>query len=482
MKKIISSFLLLSILLLLLNEPILAKDSNVIDDENINKINEFIYENMRKNNISGAILSITKGDKVYYSKGYGRKSDNSKITNKTPMPIASLSKSFTALAVLKLSEEYNINIDETYISFFKDLKIKDNRIKNITIRHLINHTSGLNDKVNPDMTRNPQYESLSEINKSLENIYLEYDPGTKYSYHNPNYQFLAYLIEKVSGISFEEYMKEKIFVPLGMNNTFSVKSTREFKNHSNIPKGHYTLFGFKMNVYEPSWFVNGPAGIISNADDMGKWLLEKRNISILKRKENKDLFYKAGKLGTYGTGHNVYKDDELGNIISSSGIFWSYKSEQTLLMEKDLAVTITFDKGLNVFTNYTIFTKGVLYILLGNPISKDIFNNIFLEIVILILILTNFIWRYFNIKKFNKLIGKDYKKAKKSTLLSGVILFLIATILLLLPRIITFIGGGRVIHLIGIWMSMSSIIVLLILLLLSSCISFIYKLYKIKKV
>lgn len=475
MKKILFIFILSSVLLTLIKEPILAKDINSVDKEVINKIDKFVQENMDKNNINGVILSITKGDQIYYSTGYGIASNKSKITNKTLMPIASLSKSFTALAILKLSEEYNIDIDQTYMSFFPELNVVDNHIKDITIRQLINHTSGLSDKVNPDMTRDPQFKSLEDVNKSLENIYLEYDPGTKYNYHNPNYQFLACLIEKISGLKFEDYLKEKIFLPLKMNDTFAVKSTSEFNNHQNITKGHYILFGVNREFIEPNWFISGPAGIVSNAKDMAKWLLEKRYISILKNSENKALFHQTGEIGAYGTGHSIYEDNDFGKIISSSGIFWGYKSEQVLLIEKDVSVTMTFDTGLNPFINYTLFTKGVVNIILNKPNSNILINNTILEILILVIIILIYLSTYFRLKGYRKLIEKGSKRSKRSIVFSAFFSIVFTIILLLFPNIITFVGAGRVIPLTGIWTSMPSIVILLLTMLLSCILSFIYK-------
>lgn len=89
----------------------------------------------------------------------------------------------------------------------------------------MNQTTGLNDKVNPDMTRSPQYQSLREINQSLSIVELANNPAKSYNYHNPNYQYLALLVEKVSGQNFHAYMQKNIFEPLGMRHTFSVSST-----------------------------------------------------------------------------------------------------------------------------------------------------------------------------------------------------------------------------------------------------------------
>ncbi|MDF2962388.1 MAG: serine hydrolase [Paenibacillus sp.] len=108
--------------------------------------------------------------------------------------------------------------------------------------------------------------------KARKDVKLAADPGTTYSYHNPNYQFLALLVERISGQRFSEYLHDHIFGPVGMNDTFNVSTTQQIIENPAIPQGHYLFFGKPIRKAEPLWFIDGPAGIISTAEDMAKWM------------------------------------------------------------------------------------------------------------------------------------------------------------------------------------------------------------------
>ncbi|WP_261378196.1 serine hydrolase domain-containing protein [Paenibacillus agilis] len=286
-------------------------------DEVLKQIDEYVVETMKMNNIKGASLAIANNDRVFYATGYGGVSEAGAITGSTPLPIASLSKSFTALAVLQLVEKGKIDLDAPYSSYFSgtsDLSPIDERVHQITVRQLLNQTSGLNDKVNPDMTRFVQYEALKEIYASLDKVKLAHDPGEAYSYHNPNYQYLALLVEKVSGQSFTAYLEKNIFEPLKMDQTFNVSSTQQMNEHPAVPWGHYLVFGQSISRTEPSWFIDGPAGIISTAEDMAKWMVAQYNGRLL-APELMDQYHAAGQIGPYGMGWIAGKDKRWGQTI-----------------------------------------------------------------------------------------------------------------------------------------------------------------------
>lgn len=155
----------------------------------------------------------------------------------------------------------------------------------ITVRQLLNQTSGFTDKVNPDMTLNPQPNSLEAAIDRLKNVALASELGLEYHYHNPNYQILARLVEVVSKERFSDYLTNHIFKPLDMKQTFNVSNTNELNQSDKLTYGHFFLFGKPVAVNEPEWFIDGPAGIVSTADDMAKWLISQQNGGMYKNKQ-----------------------------------------------------------------------------------------------------------------------------------------------------------------------------------------------------
>ena len=85
----------------------------------------------------------------------------------------------------------------------------------------------------------------------------------------------------MSGQNFSDYLEDHIFEPLGMRDTLNVSNTRQINENSAIPRGHYVLLGHPVSQSEPSWFVDGPAGMISTAEDMAKWMLAQYNGRLL---------------------------------------------------------------------------------------------------------------------------------------------------------------------------------------------------------
>ncbi|RTE09996.1 serine hydrolase domain-containing protein [Paenibacillus whitsoniae] len=457
LKKIgLSLGCLLLPLIAFMAEPTFALGVEIQNKADIQqKLDDYVTKTMKANHIKGAALAIAKNDEVFYAQGFGAQSDGRVINGSTPFPIASLSKSFTALAVLQLAEQGLIDLDAPYASYFPDLSAKDERVRHVTIRNLLNQTSGLNDNVNPDMTRSPQYQSLQEINQSLNTVKLAHDPGTAYSYHNPNYEYLALLVEHVSGQNFADYLASRVFKPLGMNQTYNVSSTQQFKDDSAIPQGHYLLFGRSIRQAEPSWFINGPAGIVSTAEDMAKWMLAQYSGRLLSP-ELLEQYHQAGQMSPYGMGWLAGNDEQEGRTISHSGIFWTYKSEETIYLDQQLGITMLFNSGLNAFVDYSAFIDGIASIMHGQDPGASNLNGRNLEIAMGFLTIVTLIW---GIYRFIRLGTNKGSITTGKWILSTVGRIIPVAILLFLPSLAAWIGAGRVVPWFGLWTTMPSLII-----------------------
>ncbi|RKN86302.1 serine hydrolase domain-containing protein [Paenibacillus ginsengarvi] len=415
-------------------------------------IDAYMNRSMEVNHIEGASLAITDNEGVFYTKGYGTYAGGQNITGDTPFPIASLSKSFTALAVLQLADKGQIDLDAAYTSYFTELSPRDPRVYDMTVRHLLNQTSGLTDKTNPDMTRAPQFQSLHEASLLLNEVQLAHNPGTTYSYHNPNYVLLANLVESVSGERFSDYLDHHVFKPLGMNHTYSVDTTQQINENEAVPQGHYLILGRSVSSSEPLWFVDGPAGIVSTAEDMSRWMLAQYRSRLLSPAMMKQ-YHTAGAIGPYGMGWNANQDESGGRTISHSGIFWTYKSEERVYLDEQLGITVIFNTGLNAFVNYSAFIDGITDMMRGEKVETSFLNGRNMETIMVVLILATLLWgvyAYIRIRRRNK------RLTIVKLILLSVGKLIPVLILLSLPQWMTFIGGGRVLPWFGIWTTLSS--------------------------
>src|SRR5690606_5802364 len=165
----------------------------------------------------GAVL-IMKGDSIIFSKGYGLADLELKINidANTLFNVGSISKTFVSNAILMLQDEGKLSVEDNMAKYFPDFKNIEIAEK-VKIKHLITHTSGLVDN------RQTKTDSLFYLTaKDAENWYpttqaqdLNFEPGTRYDYSNPAYNALALIIEQVSGMKWQDYVADKIFIPSG---------------------------------------------------------------------------------------------------------------------------------------------------------------------------------------------------------------------------------------------------------------------------
>lgn len=182
---------------------------------------------MAEHQIPGLALSIVHSDEIVYTQGYGvADPDGTPVTPQTPFILCSLSKSFTALAIMQLVEAGEIELDasvQTYLPWFT--MAGPEPAERITVRHLLTHSSGLSylvgdkDLVNPDVSE----DALETHIRKLADYKLTRPVGESFGYNNTGYDMLGLIVQTVSGQSFEDYVKEHIFSPLEMTNSYKSK-------------------------------------------------------------------------------------------------------------------------------------------------------------------------------------------------------------------------------------------------------------------
>jgi CubicO group peptidase (beta-lactamase class C family) len=211
---------------------------------------------------NGSVLVSVNG-KMVYEKAYGKAdlNKNEEFTTSTPCYLASLSKQFTAMGIMMLGEKKLLNFNDPLSKYFSEFPPYG---QTVTIQNLLNHTSGIVDYEklgidHPGLTNKEVFDNLIKQGS------LRFKSGDKYEYSNSGYILLAMIIEKVSGMSFSEFMEKNIFQPLGMNDSFVFdKSTSQSKSRA---KG-YGKFG---DISDYDGFTVGDGGIFSAVDDLFKW-------------------------------------------------------------------------------------------------------------------------------------------------------------------------------------------------------------------
>jgi CubicO group peptidase (beta-lactamase class C family) len=240
-------------------------------------IDQFVQGWMAANGVPGLALAVTRDTRVVHLRGYGDAGNGRPVTPDTQFLVASLSKSFTALAVLQLVEAGRVNLDAPVAAYLPGFTVADPAgARRITVRMLLNQTSGMADTGFPEMIL-PQPVTIADRVASLRAAKLVSEPGTAFHYFDPNYAVLARLVEVVSGRPFPAYLRDHIFAPLAMTATTSVVTTAQAPSAApELARGHILAFGIPMARKELDGSLGGSAGVISTTRDMATWLIAQK--------------------------------------------------------------------------------------------------------------------------------------------------------------------------------------------------------------
>ena len=295
---------------------------------------------MKEQKIVGLSLAVIKKGKSIVNKGYGLANveHNALVTAETVIRLGSLSKQFFTTAILKLQEDGKLSIEDPIHKFFPDAP---ETWRPIQIKHLMSHTSGLkregpayqNSIIQPDFV----------IIKSAYPLALDYKTGEKYHYSNLGYYMLAEIIKEVSGIPWQDYIKEKLFIPAGMKNSGMTDFYPIIINRAN---GYMHKKGVLINA-DAMYAVRPSGGFLSTSSDMVLWekVLREKN-SILK-KENWELLWQPvikttnalNSKAYYGFGWII--DERYGRkVIEHGGANVGFRSYYTRFVNDDLTIII----------------------------------------------------------------------------------------------------------------------------------------------
>lgn len=232
------------------------------------EIDSLLNAFFKKNNPGGSVL-VAKGEKVIYQKNFGKANLalNIDVNTNHIFELASVTKPITAIAILKLVDQGKLSLTDAFTKYIDDYP-KTN--KKITIEHLLTHTSGIYNYNDDMVTYMNTIQKRSYTQKEFINLFkdkpLNFSPGKKYAYNNSAYFLLGCVIEKVSGLTYYEFLKKHIFIPLEMENTFLNNSNRIIPNLVSGYETNKKSFKNARCVNKSSHYSQG--GIVSTPKDM----------------------------------------------------------------------------------------------------------------------------------------------------------------------------------------------------------------------
>ena len=239
------------------------------------EIERFVRDEMAAQRIPGLALGIVDGDRIDYMRGFGTADDaGRKVTPQTPFIIGSVAKSFTALAIMQLVEANKIDLDAPVQRYLPWFRVADEKASaEITVRNLLNHTSGISTKTGRSYQGNGDTSdtALEQAVRKLKSAELTAPVGSKHQYSTINYSVLGLIVQTITGQSYERYVQTKILDPLQMRHSYTSEAAAQPQG---LATGHNYWFGRPRAADLPYNRGLVPAGyLISSAEDMTHYLI-----------------------------------------------------------------------------------------------------------------------------------------------------------------------------------------------------------------
>jgi CubicO group peptidase (beta-lactamase class C family) len=338
----------------------------------VKALDTIIRDNLKHRRIPGAAVALVHEGRVIFSQCYGYADTDKKvaITEDTYFMAGSLTKSFTALAVLKLIEEGKIDPHADIRKYIPDFSIRnlyDGEVP-ITVNHLLTHTSGLMIDYYVRSTGGRGH-SNADLLSQLRNEYLCFKPGSAFKYSNIGYRLLGMIIEKVTGERFEDYLEKEVFKPLGLNN-FLFEYAADMAPH--MSKGHNedtetsrvdnedkSASGLFSTLKDLTAFLKF---LSSKATQLPGGMNNDKIIDLIVKNADPtiDTFYDSKNIYSSGWYLNSYQFNGIHTVLSSSGNFNGFSTAITYLPEERLGIVLLTNSSVGWKADMDIVARGLL--------------------------------------------------------------------------------------------------------------------------
>jgi D-alanyl-D-alanine carboxypeptidase len=287
----------------------------------------------------GVSVLVAKNGKLSYSGGRGMADipANISVTSNTGFRLASVSKSFTAIAVMQLVEKGELKLTDHLVDYLPELPTSWSQI---TIEHLLTHKSGIYDIIN-DWWPPTDLQGLTHatlVNYLLQNPALEFAPGSACDYSNTGYMLLVNVIEKKTGMSFSNYMQQNIFGPAGMTGSYITDESQPIKPGDALNRGQSrSILG--LNIY-----LKGSMAQVSSVNDFFNFFEALRNNTLMSAQTKANILTAHGKLRGYNIGYG-YGFIVEGDYIGHSGDWDGFQTEMGIIKSTGVEFAILTNSG-----------------------------------------------------------------------------------------------------------------------------------------
>ena len=392
---------IMMILLTVISVPLGAEAFNSGPD--LNAVDEFLQETVALYRIPGLSIAIVNEEEVLYTFSSGQASSAAEVGPDTPFLLGSTSKMFTALAVMQLVEQGKIELDAPVQKYLPEFQLARPEYQDqITVRHLLHHTSGLSQKGMPGTTFGE--DNLEQELVSLRQCIPDTPPGERYLYFNPNYRLLGLIIERVSNKQYGEFLNEEIFRPLAMTSTFAGP-----EGVKGLARGHGQLFGYPLprkQVFRPGALPSGY--LVSSASDIARFLMAELRAGggqpgLLNPETVKATWTPPdGKNEGYAMGWLVANDSADERVLLHGGALENYQSFFCLIPQRKIGFAFLLNQGgLLPMLSFNAVRDGLLQIINGEQaITQSVRWPVIIVSAIFLFFLGIELWRTLRLKSW----------------------------------------------------------------------------------
>ncbi len=335
-------------------------------------------ENMVNRKLTpGVSLSVMQNGTLLYSKGFGQANveTGAAMTPTTGSRVASITKQFTAAAILLLAERGKLSIDDPLAHFLPDFP----RAADITLRQMLSHTAGLSDYINGQnhevlvaaQSRDYTTDQLLPIIRSRTPLY-HFQPGTSWLYSNSGFALLGIVVEKVSGLAFADFCQRNLFAPAGLAST-TIDKTCTIANVCNgYTPNYHSPHGFDLNMPVSPSFIGGAGAIRSTTEDLCRWHCALLNGKVLKSqsvlamttptllKNGTPAYEHRGpEAMEYGLGMGIGTVNDELKVISHGGRVNGFTGHLRSIPQAKLTVAILYNSDGGGAPGFTAAQKGL---------------------------------------------------------------------------------------------------------------------------
>ncbi|MEG0927500.1 serine hydrolase [Chryseobacterium sp.] len=414
--------------LLIITITTLFASNNLSGQLTSKEVDALVNNAIEKFHVAGAAVAIVKDGKVIHKKGYGVKSIDTKslIDEHTNFEIASNSKAFTTAALSILVDEGKLSWDDNVKKYIPEFKMYNDYVtENFTIEDLLCHRSGLGLGAG-DLMMFPDGTdfTIKDVITSFQYFAPVSGFRTQFNYDNQLYLVAGEVITRVSGMSWENFVQKRIMEPLQMQNSFS--SISQVKDISLMASPHSSESGTIKKISLYGAMVNGAAGgIVSNVDDMSKWMLVQLNKGKYGSGLNQQLFTKErqNEMWTIHTVDQINPNPRYNQHFNGYGLGWNLSD-----MKGNLSVSHTggLPGMLSIVTMMPDLNLGIVILTNTENGGSGVFSSVSQTIIDSYLGLNDFGWvdkysAYFKSQKesgddVTKKVWETVSKAKNTTI------------------------------------------------------------------